>query len=153
MSNYPLTKESKGLGSMTKQRDDVEAIKQLALDWNAGWDNSDTEALLSLYADDPILMPQGRPAVVGKDAIRSLYQSFFEGFTIKGKGKVEEVEVSGDLEYFWSNYTLTATPKAGGEQIKDEGKSVFIVRRQDDNSWKIARLIDNSNREQAVTDN
>ena len=129
---------------MTIQSEDVAAIKKLAEDWRTGWDRSDTEALLSLYTDDPVLMPQGQPAVTGKNVIRTLYQSFFKEFTVKGEGKVVEVEVSGDLGYFWNSYTLTATPKAGGEQIKAQGKSVFIVRRQNDNSWKIARLIDNS---------
>jgi ketosteroid isomerase-like protein len=52
--------------------------------------------------------------------------------------------VSGDLGYLWISYTLTATPKADGKLIEDEGKSVFIVRRQYDGLWKIVRLIDNS---------
>jgi hypothetical protein len=47
---------------------------------------------------------------------------------------------------------ITATPKAGGDQIKGEGKSVFIVKRQDDNSWKIARLIDNSDHNQSAAE-
>jgi len=132
---------------MTGQSKDIAAIMKLATDWRTGWDRSDVEALLSLYTDDPILMPQGQPAVTGKDAIRSLYQSFFGEFTVKGKGTVVEIAVSGDLGYFWSNYTLTASPKAGGDQIKGEGRSVFIVKRQNDDSWKIARLIDNSTRE------
>ena len=129
---------------MTRQSEDVTAIKKLAKDWNTGWDHSDTEALLSLYTTDPILMPQGQPAVMGKNAIRSLYRSLFKEFTVKGKGKVVEVEVSGDLGYFCSSYSLTAIPKTGGAKIKSKGKSLFIVRRQDDNSWKIARLMDNS---------
>jgi len=68
---------------MTRHSEDVIAITKLAKDWSAGWDSSDTEALLSLYTDDPILMPQGQPAVIGKRAIRSLYQSFFETFTTR----------------------------------------------------------------------
>ena len=39
---------------------------------------------------------------------------------------------------------MTATPKADGEPIEDDGKAVFIVRRQIDGSWRIARLIANS---------
>lgn len=96
-------------------------------------------------------MPQGQPAVAGKNAIRTLYQSLFKDFTVKGEGKVVEVEVSGDLGYFWNSYMLIATPKAGGAQIKAKGKSVFIVRRQNDNSWKIARLIDNSDQENSMS--
>ena len=135
---------------MTKQSEDLAAIKKLAKDWDTGWDHGNPEALLSLYTDDPILMPQGQPAVIGKSAIRSIYHTFFKGFTVKGKGKVEEVEVSGDLGYFWSSYTLTAMPKAGGDKIKSKGKSLFLVKRQDDNSWKIARLIDNSDLDESA---
>jgi uncharacterized protein (TIGR02246 family) len=62
---------------MTRHGEDVTAIKKLAKDWSTGWDRSDTAALLSLYTNDPILMPQGQPAVIGKKAIRTLYQSFF----------------------------------------------------------------------------
>jgi len=57
---------------------------------------------------------------------------------------VVEVEVSDVMGYFWSSYTLTTKPTAGGDCIKDEGKTIFIVRHQDNDSWKIARLIDNS---------
>ena len=54
------------------------------------------ESLPSLYADDPVLMPQNQPAVVGREAIRSIYQSVFEKFTVKGSGELLEVEVAGD---------------------------------------------------------
>ena len=37
---------------------------------DVGWDNGDVEALLSLYADNPVLLPQGQPAIIGKDTIR-----------------------------------------------------------------------------------
>jgi len=134
---------------MARQSEDRDAIKQLTEDWSAGWRAGDVEALLSLYADEPVLMPQNQPAVVGKEAIRSLYQSVFEEFTVNGEDRLMEVEVSGDWGYVWIAYTLTATPKAGGEPTEDQGKSVFIVRRQHDDSWKIARLIDNSDRPQA----
>ena len=127
--------------------EDLEAIKKIAMDWNAGWECGDVEALLALYEENPILMPQGQPAIIGKDAIRLLYQSVFKDFIIKGKGKVVEVEVSGNLGYFWSSYSLTATPKASGDPLTSKGKSLFIVKRQDDNSWKIARLFDNSDEE------
>ncbi len=133
---------------MTKQNKDIAAFKKLAMDWTAAWNRGDAEALLSLYARKPVLLPQGHPAVAGRKTIRSLYQSLFKEFIVKGRGKVVEIEVSGDLGYFWSSYTLTALPKAGGRKIKGKGKSIFIVKRQADNSWKIARVIDNSDREE-----
>jgi len=132
---------------MTKPSVEVGAIEQLMQEWHAGWQNSDIEALLALFTDDAVLMPQGQPVVKGKAAIRSLYETFFNSYTVKGECQLQEVEVSGDLGYFWVNYTLTATSKMQGESIKDDSKSVFIVRRQPDKAWKIARLMDNSNRE------
>lgn len=132
---------------MTDLNADIDAIRKLAEDWKAGWDKGDVEALLSLYTDDPILLPQGQSRVIGKDAISSQYRSLFREFSVKATGEVLEIEVSGDLGYFWSHYTLTAIPKAGGKQVTGKGKSIFIVKRQKDNSWKISRLIDNSDTE------
>lgn len=130
---------------MEKRNRDIDAVKRLADDWSAGWNNGDTGHLLSLFTDEPVLMPHSQPAVFGKDAIRALYDSIFEAYAIQGDGRIVEIEVSGDLGYFWSDYTLTATPRGGGEMVNETGKSIFIVKRQPDNSWKISRLIDNSN--------
>lgn len=129
---------------MTGWDEDVLAITQLAADWRSGWLAGDVEALLSLYVDDPVLLPQGQPAVHGKAGIRPLYEAVFEEITITSEDMLMEVEASGDWGYFWSTYKLTATPKAGGAPIASEGKSLFIVKRQPDSTWKIARLIDNS---------
>jgi len=130
---------------MTDQSKGVDAIKQLAEDWRCGWLAGDADALLALYADDPVLMPAGQPAVFGKDAIRPLYRSVLKEYAIESETRIMDVEVSGDLGYFWSTYRITATPKAGGESFEEQGKSLFVVKREH-GSWKIARLIDNGDR-------
>ena len=129
---------------MTTQNADLGAIRQLAEDWRSGWLAGDADYLLSLYADEPVLMPQDQPAVVGKDAIRPLYEAVLKDYEFKSEANVKEIRVSGDLGYFWTAYTLTATPKAGGEPIKVTGKSLYIVQRDSAGAWKIARLMDNS---------
>ncbi len=73
-----------------------------------------------------------------------MYRPLLKQFVIKSKGTLREVKVCGDWGYFWSIYSLTATPKAGGTPIRSRGKSVFIVKRESGGAWKIARLIDNS---------
>lgn len=131
---------------MTAQPGDIAAIRQLAEDWRAGWLAGDVDALLALYADDPVVMPWGRPAVFGKEAIRALYEPVFRDYTIRSEERVMEVEVSGGLGYFWVSYHLRAAPKGGGAPLEEDGKAVFIVRRVANGVWKIARLIDNSDR-------
>ncbi len=129
----------------TGQSNDIDAIRRLEEDWRTGWLAGDTDALLALFADDPVLMPWGQPAVSGKETIRSLYQAVFREYSFKSETKVMEIESSGDLGFFWCTYKMTATPKAGGSHLEEEGKSMFIVKRER-GSWKIARLIDNSDR-------
>ncbi len=128
---------------MASHAEDLAAVKQLAKDYHAAWLTDDPEVLLALYADDAALMLTNEPAIIGKEALRTLYQYVFENYTFTGNSEPLEVEVGGDLGYFWSTYTSTGTPKAGGEPIKDRGNSVCIVRRQHDGSWKVARLIAN----------
>ncbi len=124
--------------------EDIQAIQQLAADWRSGWLKGDADLLISLYADEPVLMPQDHPAIFGKEAIRAIYQMVLKDFRFESDGKLIEIETCGDWGYFWSTYTLTGTPKAGGNPIQSTGKSVFIVKRQTGGAWKIARLIDNS---------
>lgn len=131
---------------MNRHGEDIRAIKRLAAAWRAGWLAGDVGALLSLYADRPVLMPQGRPAVIGKAPIRALYRAVFKAVSIRSTGRLREIAAAGDWGYFWSTYNLTAAPRAGGKPVRSKGKSVFILKRSPRGQWKIARLIDNSDR-------
>lgn len=133
---------------MNRQTEDIEAIKRLANDWRSGWLAGDAEALVSLYADEPVLMPQGQPAVFGKDAIRALYGPVLKEYAFDSQSKLMDVEASGDWGYFWCTYILTATPRGSGDTITVAGKSVYVVKRER-GTWRIARLMDNSDQEPA----
>ena len=90
-------------------------------------------------------MGPNAPAVVGKAAIekrnRGMNQALdFERFTIH----LEEVQVAGDWGYARGTYSLSVTPKAGGETAFDNGKWLKIFKRQPDGSWKIFRNCFNS---------
>ena len=129
---------------LDRHAQDVAAIERLNEEWRNGWIAGDADALIALYSDDPILMPQSQPEVVGREAIGALYQSVFDEFAVEGEGEVQEIEVAGDWAFLRSTYSLVATPHAGGETLEDTGKSLFVLRRQPDGAWKIARLIANS---------
>ena len=129
--------------TMTKQDDDTAAVKKLAEEYTAAWGSGDAELLLSCYADDAVVIMSHEEPIVGKEALRELYQH------VVGAGKTEEAagekaeeeggmdamaealglnpedyiftteggegktEVSGDLGYLWSTYANVATPKPG----------------------------------------
>ncbi len=84
-------------------------------------------------------MPPDTPAEIGKEEIRVRMKPLFDQLIIKIPITVKEVRVSGDLAFSRGTYTLSTTPKAGGETTKVPGKFLTILQRQADGSWKIAR--------------
>ena len=60
---------------MSNQSEDIAAIKQLSEDWGDGWINGNPNALLALLSDEPALIMSGEDPIIGKEAIRELYES------------------------------------------------------------------------------
>ena len=124
---------------------DRAALEAIAREYEAAFSAGDADALVALHADDAIRMPPNAPLVMGQEAIRAAYQTTFEQFAAKITLSLEEVEVAGDWAFVRGTSPVTATPKAGGEPLQDEGKYLSIRKRQSDGSWKIFRSIWNSN--------
>ncbi len=123
---------------------DVEAINQLPATFAAALNAGDLDGIMAGFTDDAVRMPPNAPAIIGKESIRSLMQTNLEQNTYQLDNPPEEVQVSGDLAFARGTYTVTVTPKAGGESIQREGKYLVIFQKQADGSWKIARDIWNS---------
>jgi len=158
--------DSPGDFIVTEQADDIAAVNQLSKDYAAAWAKGDPELLLSCYADDAVVIMSHEEPIVGKEALRELYQHVFaaekteeegggmasmaeaiglnpEDYTWTTEGDEGKTEVSGDLGYLWSTYANIATPKPGvdAKLIRDSGVSLLIVRRQEDGSWKVALMM------------
>jgi uncharacterized protein (TIGR02246 family) len=98
-----------------------------------------------LDTEDVVVMYAGEPAAIGKEAIRIREQRFRDQATSEETRSVEEVVVSGDWAFVRWAGTGTDTPKDGGESSEFNRKGITIFQRQPDNSWKVARVIWNSN--------
>ena len=124
---------------------DIEAIKITHDEYNAANNAGDLNSMISLLTDSSIRMVPNMPAMVGKDAIRDVYQSFFEQNAIEVYGPIEEVIVCGDWAFIRGTYNYTITRKVGGELIRvNSGNWVAFNKRQPDGSWKYHRFIYNS---------
>ena len=136
------------IGACSKKIDteaDVAAIKSLSEKYDATINSGDLDGLVSIYTDDVVYMQPNMPALVGKDALRDYFQYFFEQFTaIEMDLTTEEVIVCGDWAFARGTYTITFTPKVGGEPIQDTGKWMGFNKCQPDGSWKYYRGIHNS---------
>ena len=127
----------------SKRAEDVGVIRRLVgPEWTAAWIAGDASAVADFYAGDAILLPQNQPPIIGKDAIRSGFETFFEQFSVSGSSEILELEVGGDWAYMRGTYTITVTPKAGGPPVEeDRGNWLWIVKRQPDGAWKIFRAM------------
>ncbi|MBE0592162.1 MAG: DUF4440 domain-containing protein [Gemmatimonadales bacterium] len=62
--------------------------------------------------------------------------------------RIEPVEIVllGDWAFAQAHVTGNAVPRGDGNPVVVDMKEIALFRRQADGSWKIARLIANSNR-------
>ena len=137
-----------GCGKQNEVRDveaDISAINNNIDQYTSSMNAGDLDRWISLWADDAIQMAPDAPAVIGKEQIRTKYESIFAQFIFKMAIANEDVKISGDLACSHGKYTVTMTPKAEGETIMIDGKYLSIEERQADGSWKIIRSCFNDN--------
>lgn len=127
---------------------DITAIKEMLDKYAVGCNTGDFDFWLSLWADEGIQMPPDTPARIGKEQIREAMKPVFDQMNYDiAITSIDDAKVFGDLGVTYCNYTLAATPKAGGETINvmPNGKALTLYERQSDGSWKIVYDCFNSN--------
>ena len=135
---------------------DTPPIDSLREQYVAAENSGDAAAVAALWTDNGVFMPAHAPAVEGQAAIQAQYQQNFDQFAIEVSVISHEVEVAGPWAFNRGAYSITQTPKAPPEAqpkakkkaepepIQDQGKWMVIAQRQQDGSWKVARMIFNS---------
>jgi len=126
---------------------DIAAIEECGNLYALALETGDLELWLSLHTDDIVKMGPDAPSVLGLEQLRAHMEPAFDNFTFEMTINTEEAQVSGDLGFARGTYTLSMTPKAGGETISamPDGKFLTIWKRQPDGSWKASHDCYNSN--------
>jgi uncharacterized protein (TIGR02246 family) len=125
---------------------DKEAIRALLKEASAAHRAGDAERWTAVFTNDAVIMAPNQPAVSGRAAVLRFGQERFKKFTSTAEIKPVEIEVCGDWAFARTAVSGTFTPKDGGPPIELDLKEIAIYRRQPDGTWKVARLIGNSNR-------
>ena len=116
-----------------------EAVAAVLANYEDALNQSDTEAVMKLYAPDGVFMPQHFPSSVGADAVRKAYNGVFEAITLKVKFVVAEVhQIAPDWAIARTNSAGTVTVKATGGGGPEANQELFVFQKIDD-AWKIAR--------------
>lgn len=107
----------------------------------AAWLSNDPQAVLKIFSDDAVLIPQGGRPVVGIEAIKKFWwpadggRTTIKSFTIT----TDEVGGGGDVGYVRGTYQFSFSYEDKGRtaELANTGNYMMIMRRQPDKSWRI----------------
>lgn len=94
---------------------------------------------LGLMAEDAIFLVAGRPPMRGRSSFENGLRRLLATHRIESTGAVQEVEVSGDLAYCWTELTVRIVPQSGGNPATRAGSALSILRKQASGSWVVVR--------------
>lgn len=117
-----------------------ESINKLLQTYEKALNTSDVAAVVPLYAQDGVFMPQHAPAQVGITAVEAAYHHVFQQLKLDVAFTIHEIEIAGDFAY--------ARTSSKGKQtllepnlVTDEYNNELFVFRQENGAWKIARYL------------
>jgi uncharacterized protein (TIGR02246 family) len=67
------------------------AVGELLAKYQDALNQSDTDAVMRLYASDGVFMPQNSPSSVGADEVRKAYDAVFKTIKLTVRFKVAEI--------------------------------------------------------------
>jgi len=122
------------------QDSDQAKIKTVLQTYESALNASDTEKVMSVYAADSVFMPQNRPSQVGAKAIRNAYSGIFKAINLDIKFELAEVRtIAPDWAFVRSNSAGFITINANGMKTKEASQELFVLHKNADGNWKIAR--------------
>ncbi len=115
------------------------AVADVLEQYQDALNQSDTDAVVRLYANDGVFMPQNSPSSVGVDAIRKAYDAVFKTIKLTVTFNLAEVVEMAP------NWAFARTNSAGVVKIHSTGgggpeanQELFVFQKID-GAWKIAR--------------
>jgi uncharacterized protein (TIGR02246 family) len=118
---------------------DEQAIAGVLAEYETALNNSDTAAVMRLYAPDGVFMPQHSPSSIGTDAVRVAYEAVFAAITLSVRFAVQEVrQLAPDWGFARTNSAGTTSVHTTDRSGPEANQELFIFQKFE-GAWKIAR--------------
>lgn len=124
---------------------DPAPINALRDNFASMYNSGDVTRLGDLYTDDAVVMNNQQPALQGKPAILQSAQALVDQFTVNMSITPVDTQIAGDLAYEHGSFTMSLTPKAGGDPMQNSGNYIVVLKRGADGGWRLHREIGNNN--------
>jgi len=100
---------------------------------------SDWGAYAQLYTEDAIRFPPGGEPIKGRNAIQSGLKTI--ELVLSFTHEILEVNGCSNIAYVIVKYSFTAKQVGSSETSTVSGKSLNILKKQPDNTWKLHRVL------------
>jgi len=115
------------------------AVSEVLSKYQDALNQSDTDAVIKLYAHDGVFMPQNSPSSVGADAVRRAYDAVFKTIKLTVKFNIAEiVEMAPNWVFARTNSAGTVKVHATGAGGPEANQELFLFQKIGE-AWKIAR--------------
>lgn len=123
---------------------ELKKIRQQRQEWVDAVNANDVDKLSDLLSKDAVWIPNGMPAINGREAIIDWMKPSFENFDHTIRLENIKIKGAGNWAFEQSDFVSTLEPKEGGGTEENSGSYVIIWRWEEDNVWRIERYVDNS---------
>ena len=111
--------------------------ESLSAEWAADWSARRLEAVMTLYAPEPVFLPTIGPRWEGAGVIRKNFASLLAMYRPHVVLHSIKTESSGDLAYDSGTYDESIVPVKRGKPIVAKGAYLFLFQQQENGDWKI----------------
>ncbi len=131
--------------ALAKVRAEDEAVRKLILEALDVIRSDDFDRYFDLFTDDAVWMMPSSFKDVHVDEARTFYR-FTQKFRFDQETSVDEIVVSGEWAYVRVSFNgyLRAKADDGSPPLRSVSRHIWILQRQLDGQWKIARDIWNT---------
>jgi uncharacterized protein (TIGR02246 family) len=118
---------------------DEKAVASVLASYEKALNESDTDAVMKLYASDGVFMAQNFPSSVGTSAVRKAYETVFKTIKLTVKFNIAEVvQVAPEWAFARTNSAGNVTVNATGAKSAEANQELFVFRKIG-GAWQIAR--------------
>ena len=115
------------------------AVAEVLAKYQDALNQSDTDAVMKLYARDGVFMPQNSPSSVGAGEVRKAYDVVFKTIKLTVQFNIAEVvEMAPNWVFARTNSAGTVKVYATGAGGPEANQELFLFQKID-GAWKIAR--------------
>ena len=133
-----LVSQSKGQPTALARTSGEQILREMEFKLAAAVAAKDSQAFLSLWAQDAAVFPPGEPVVTGKENILAQWAPILTDPLVSLTWSPDKVEISdsGDLGYTYGKYLWTGKG-SDGKLAHRNGKYVTIWRKDPDGQWRV----------------